>query len=111
MARSVRTLELLRTHVHGRRPRAVVTGALVAAEATRIPRKPAIRAMAALAGTSLACAAGPFAPTRGDGDGGAATAVAHWQIQSSAQRQQSGAEGSSAGLPNGDWERGGGRAT
>src|SRR5256885_17127188 len=99
MARSVRTLELLRTHVHGRRPRAVVTGALVAAEATRIPRKPAIRAMAALAGTSLACAAGPFAPPRGGGDAGSATAIRHWQIQSSAQTQQSGAGGFPAGLP------------
>src|SRR2546423_13201020 len=111
MARSVRTLELLRTHVHGRRPRAVVTGALVAAEATRIPRKPAIRAMAALAGTSLACAAGPFAPTRVDGDAGSATAIAHWQIQSSAKAQQSGAEGSSSRPPTRDWYRVSGRAT
>src|SRR2546423_2822182 len=111
MARSVRTLELLRTHVHGRRPRAVVTGALVAAEATRIPRKPAIRAMAALAGTSLACAAGPFAPTRVDGDAGSATAIAHWQIQSSAKAQPSGAEVPSAGFPTGDWYRVSGRAT
>ncbi len=59
--------------------------------------------MAALAGTSLACAAGPFAPTRVDGDAGSATAIAHWQIQSSAKAQQSGAEVSSAGFPTGDW--------
>jgi exo-1,4-beta-D-glucosaminidase len=55
-------------------------------------------ALAALAGTSLAGAESVFVPTRVDGDVGSATAIAHWQIQSSAKAQQSGAEVSSAGF-------------
>src|SRR3984893_7681589 len=68
-------------------------------------------AWAALAGTSLACAASPFVPTRVEGDAGSATAIAQWQIQSSAKAQQSGAEVSSAGFSTRDWYRVSGRAT
>jgi exo-1,4-beta-D-glucosaminidase len=68
-------------------------------------------ALAALAGASLACAEGAFAPTQVGGDGGSATAIAHWQIQSSAKAQQSGAEVSSAGFSTQDWYPVSGRAT
>src|SRR5450631_4708438 len=68
-------------------------------------------ALAALAGASLACAENTFAPTRVSGDAGSATAIAHWQIQSSAKAQQSGAEVSSAGYPTRDWYPVSGRAT
>ncbi len=67
--------------------------------------------MAALAGCSLACAAGPFAPTRVEGDAGSAIAIAQWQIQSSAKAQQSGAEVSSAGFSTQGWYPVSGRAT
>jgi exo-1,4-beta-D-glucosaminidase len=67
-------------------------------------------ALAALAGTSLACAEGTFAPTVG-GDAGSATAIAHWQIQSSAKAQQSGAEVSLAGFSTNEWYSVSGRAT
>ena len=101
MARPARALELLRTHVHGRRPRAVVIGVLGAAVTrTRRPGTPSVRvvaALAALAGTSLACADSIFAPRGWMAEAGSATAIAHWQIQSSAKAQQSGAEVSSAG--------------
>jgi exo-1,4-beta-D-glucosaminidase len=68
-------------------------------------------ALAALAGTSLACAASPFVPTRVDGDAGSATSIAQWQIQSSAKAQQSGAEVSSAGFSTSGWYPVSGRAT
>ena len=68
-------------------------------------------ALAALAGASLACAQSAFAPTRMDGDAGSATAIAHWQIQSSAKAQQSGAEVSSAGFSTRGWYPVSGRAT
>jgi exo-1,4-beta-D-glucosaminidase len=68
-------------------------------------------ALAALAGTSLACAQSAFAPTRMDGDAGSATAIAHWQIQSSAKAQQSGAAVSSAGFSTRGWYAVSGRAT
>jgi exo-1,4-beta-D-glucosaminidase len=87
---------------------------LAAAEATRIPGLATIRALAAraaLAGASLACAAGTFAPTRVEGGAGSATAIAHWQIQSSAKAQQSGAEVASAGFSTGGWYPVSGRAT
>ena len=42
---------------------------------------------------------------------GSATAIAHWQIQSSAKAQQSGAEVSSAGFSTEDWYPVSGRAT
>jgi exo-1,4-beta-D-glucosaminidase len=86
---------------------------LGAAEATRIPDLATIRvlaAVAALAGSSLACA-GTFAPTPVDGDAGSATAIARWQIQSTTQAQQSGAEVSSAGFSTQGWYPVSGRAT
>jgi exo-1,4-beta-D-glucosaminidase len=67
--------------------------------------------LAALAGASLACAEDTFAPTQVAGDAGSATAIAHWQIQSSAKAQQSGAEVSSAGYSTRDWYPVSGRAT
>ena len=70
-----------------------------------------VATLAALAGTSLACAENTFAPTRVDGDAGSATAIAHWQIQASAKAQQSGAEISSAGFATRDWYPVSGRAT
>ncbi len=68
-------------------------------------------ALAALAGASLAGAESAFAPTQVGGDAGSATAIAHWQIQSSAKAQQSGAEVSSAGYSTRDWYPVSGRAT
>ena len=68
-------------------------------------------ALAALAGASLACADNAFVPTQVDGAAGSATAIAHWQIQSSAKAQQSGAEVSSAGFSTRDWYPVSGRAT
>jgi exo-1,4-beta-D-glucosaminidase len=67
--------------------------------------------MAALAGASLAHAENAFAPTQVSGDAGSATAIAHWQIQSSAKAQQHGAEISSAGFSTRDWYPVSGRAT
>ena len=90
---------------------------LAAAEATRIPGPATIRRMAplaalvALAVTSLACAESAFVPTRVDGDAGSVAAIAHWQIQSSAKAQQSGAEVSSAGFSTSGWHPVSGRAT
>src|SRR5215472_16232300 len=68
-------------------------------------------ALASLAGSSLAFAASTFAPTRVDADAGSATAIAHWQIQSTAKAQQSGAEVSSAGFATSGWYPVSGRAT
>src|SRR4051812_4853395 len=86
-----------------------------AAGATRISRGKTTRvvaAFAALAGSSsLACAASAFAPTRVDADAGSTTAITHWQIQSSAKAQQSGAEVSSAGFSTDEWYPATGRAT
>src|SRR5215469_6821436 len=87
---------------------------LGAAEATRIPGLTTIRvlaALAALAGTSLACAGGTFAPTRVESEAGSATAIGHWQIQTSAKAQQSGAEVSAAGFSTKGWYPVSGRAT
>jgi exo-1,4-beta-D-glucosaminidase len=67
--------------------------------------------LAALVVTSLACAESAFAPTRTDDAAGSATAIAHWQIQSSAKAQQSGAEISSAGFITRGWYPVSGRAT
>ena len=52
-----------------------------------------------------------FAPTPVGGGAGSATAIAHWQIQSSAKAQQGGAEVSSAGFSTRDWYPVSGRAT
>ena len=63
------------------------------------------RARRSLAPTSA------FAPTRVAGGAGSTTAIAHWQIQSSAKAQQSGAEVSSAGFSTHGWYPVSGRAT
>ena len=67
-------------------------------------------ALALVASTSLACAQSP-APTLVAGSAGSATAIAHWQIQSSSKAQQSGAEVSSAGFSTHAWYPVSGRAT
>ena len=92
----------------------MVSGAGRAAEARRNPQLTAIRVVAALAALAYlapARADGGFAPTRVDGAPGAATAIARWQIQSSAKAQQSGAEVSSAGFSTTGWYPVSGRAT
>ena len=76
-----------------------------------MPTIPVVVALALLVRASLAPAEGVFSPTRVDGDLGSATAIAHWQIQSSAKAQQSGAEVSSAGFSTRDWYPVSGRAT
>ena len=68
-------------------------------------------ALAALAGTSLACAESAVAPTRMDGGAGSVTAIAHWQIQSSGKAQESGAEISATGFSTTGWYPVSGRAT
>jgi exo-1,4-beta-D-glucosaminidase len=70
-----------------------------------------VLALALLAGYSLACAEIPFAPTRVEGGAGSVTSVGHWQIQTSAIAQESGAEVSSAGFSTADWHPVSGRAT
>jgi len=70
-----------------------------------------VAALTALTGTSFACAESPYTPARVDGDAGSTTAIAHWQIQSSAKAQESGAEVSAAGFPTGEWYPVSGRAT
>ena len=72
---------------------------------------PVLVALALLAGASLACAENTYTPTQVGGDAGSATAIAHWQIQSSAKAQQSGAEVSSADYSTRDWYPVSGRAT
>jgi exo-1,4-beta-D-glucosaminidase len=72
---------------------------------------PVVVALALLAHASLAPAEGLYSPTRVDGDPGSATTIAHWQIQSSAKAQQSGAEISSVGFSTGEWYPVSGRAT
>ncbi len=71
----------------------------------------ALAALAALAGTSLACAESAFAPTRVDSAAGSATAIGHWQIQSSAKAPQDGAEVSAAGFSTKGWYPVSSRAT
>jgi exo-1,4-beta-D-glucosaminidase len=68
-------------------------------------------ALAALAGSSLACADSTFVPTPVAADAGSATAITHWQIQSSAKAPQNGAEVSSAGFVTSGWYPVSGRAT
>jgi exo-1,4-beta-D-glucosaminidase len=70
--------------------------------------------MAMIAGLSLAAyadAQGTFAPTEVEGEAGTATAIAHWQIQTTAKAQQSGTEVSSAGYSTHEWYPVSGRAT
>ena len=68
-------------------------------------------ALGLLACVSVALAEGAFAPTRVDEGPGSATAIAHWQIQSSFKAQQGGAEVSSDGFSTEGWFPAGGRAT
>jgi exo-1,4-beta-D-glucosaminidase len=85
-----------------------------AAEVIRNPAASFLRALAALAlllGASLANADGAFAPTRVADEVGVATAIAHWQIQSSSKAQQGGAEISAAGFSTEGWYPVSGRAT
>jgi exo-1,4-beta-D-glucosaminidase len=70
-----------------------------------------VAALTALTGASLACAAGPYAPTRVDSNAGSSTPIAHWQIQTSAKAQQDGAEISSAAVSTSEWYPASGRAT
>jgi len=70
-----------------------------------------VTALALLAVSSLACAEGVFVPTRVEGSAGSVTAIAHWQIQTTAKAQESGAEVSSAGFLTTDWYPVSGRAT
>ena len=70
-----------------------------------------VAALAALAGPSIASADNAVTPTQVGSDAGSATAIAHWQIQSSAKAQESGAEVSSAGYSTHDWYPVSGRAT
>src|SRR5690242_1261003 len=70
----------------------------------------AMAALTALADMSLACAASIFTATRVE-DSASATAIAHWQIQSSAKVQQSGHDVSSSGFSTRGWYPVSGRAT
>jgi exo-1,4-beta-D-glucosaminidase len=92
----------------------VVIRAVGAADVMRSPFLPLYRvaaALALLAGPSLACAGIAFSPTPVVGDAGVVTAIAHWQIQSSAKAQQGGTEVSSAGFATDGWYSVSGRAT
>ena len=89
-------------------------GLWAAPEARPIPDLVTIRLMAglaALAAATLACAQDAFAPTRVDGEVESATAVEHWQIQTSSKAQQSGAEVSAADFSSKGWYPVSGRAT
>lgn len=68
-------------------------------------------AVAAFAAASQAFADGTYAPTMVGATGGTVTAIDHWQMQSSAVAQESGAEISSAGISTRDWYSVSGRAT
>jgi exo-1,4-beta-D-glucosaminidase len=84
--------------------------AMVAMVAVAVAASAALAPMAAMAGVALAGAESTVAPTA-VGDAGSATAIAHWQIQTSAKAQESGAEVSSAGYPTREWYPVSGRAT
>ena len=75
------------------------------------PRVRAAVALAAIAATPFACAATAFAPAAVAGGAGSTTAIAHWEIQSSAKAQEDGAEVSSPGYSTHDWYAASGRAT
>jgi exo-1,4-beta-D-glucosaminidase len=80
----------------------------------RIPAEAVFRSMAVLWALTLAplgCAANAFAPTRLHGAAGSRTAIAHWEMQTSAKAQQGGAEISSAGFATRGWYPVSGRAT
>jgi exo-1,4-beta-D-glucosaminidase len=76
-----------------------------------MPTIPVLVALALLACASLAPAESVFSPTPIGGELGSAVTIAHWQIQSSAKAQQSGAEVSSAGFSTEGWYPVSGRAT
>jgi exo-1,4-beta-D-glucosaminidase len=67
--------------------------------------------MMAMSDAPAWCADSAVAPTPIDGDAGIATALAHWQIQSSAKVQQGGAEVSGGDFSTRDWFPVSGRAT
>ena len=77
----------------------------------RISAIPATVALALLAGASLAPAESVYSPTRVSAEPGSATTIAHWQIQSSAKAQESGAEVSSSDFSTSEWFPVSGRAT
>jgi exo-1,4-beta-D-glucosaminidase len=95
----------------------VVIRDTVAAGAMRSPGFRLYRASVALVGLgllaapSLACADVAFTSTRVGGNAGVATAIAQWQIQSSAKAQRGGAEVSSAGFSTDGWYPVSSRAT
>ena len=71
----------------------------------------ALVALLALAAAPPARANRAFAPTRVPGGAGSTTAIADWEIQTSAKAQQGGAEISSAGFATRGWYPVSGRAT
>ncbi|MGH8199064.1 MAG: glycosyl hydrolase 2 galactose-binding domain-containing protein [Steroidobacteraceae bacterium] len=76
-----------------------------------IGAKWSVAAVAVLASGPLACAATAFAPTPVAGAAGSTAAIAHWEIQTTAKAQQSGAEVSTAGFSTQGWYPVSGRAT
>ena len=70
-----------------------------------------LAAVAALSGASLACAESAYAPTTVGAGSGTVTAIARWQMQSSASAQESGADISATGFSTHDWYPVSGRAT
>jgi exo-1,4-beta-D-glucosaminidase len=88
-----------------RSPAALAALATMAAIAATVTGTPA--AMAATAPTGAECTVAPTAI----GAAGSATAIAHWQIQSSAKAQDGGADVSAAGYFTGGWYAVSGRAT
>ena len=67
--------------------------------------------LVASAGISLARAATTYAPTQVHDGAGSATAITHWQIQSSDKAQQSGADISTTGFSTDGWYPASSRAT
>ncbi|HEX7324557.1 MAG TPA: glycoside hydrolase family 2 TIM barrel-domain containing protein [Rhodanobacteraceae bacterium] len=72
---------------------------------------PALASMLLVAAVPVVHAADAFAPTKIDRGAGYATAIAQWQIQSSAKAQRGGAAISSDGFAAKDWYPVSGRAT
>jgi exo-1,4-beta-D-glucosaminidase len=64
-----------------------------------------------IAPAAVAHAANDFAPAQLEAGAGQVTAIAHWEIQSSAKAQEGGAEISGADFSTGDWYPVSGRAT
>jgi exo-1,4-beta-D-glucosaminidase len=76
-----------------------------------IAAKWSVAAVAVLASGPLAGAATAFVPTPVAGTAGSTAAIAHWEIQTTAKAQQSGAEVSTAGFSVQGWYPVSGRAT